>query len=92
MCPVRVLMRYPLDILHTIMVLSQDPEIKYSSFGEKTTVFTYKECPVKVLMSSPVDTFHRVMVLSQDAETKYSPLDEKTMLLTCPVCLVSWTW
>ena len=31
-CPVRVLIRFPLDILHTPIVQSKDPDAKYSPF------------------------------------------------------------
>ena len=39
-CPVRVLIRSPLDILHTPIVQSEDPDAKYSPFGENTTLKT----------------------------------------------------
>ena len=34
----RVLIRSPLDTLHTPIVLSPDPDAKYSPFGENTTL------------------------------------------------------
>ena len=33
-------MRSPVDILHTPIVQSPDPEAKYSPLGEKTTILT----------------------------------------------------
>ena len=39
-CPVRVLIRFPLDTFHTPIVLSADPDAKYSPFGENTTLKT----------------------------------------------------
>ena len=36
----RVLIRYPLDTLHTPIVLSSDPDAKYSPFGENNTLLT----------------------------------------------------
>ena len=62
------------------MVLSQDPEAKYSPFGENTTLITVSECPVRVLMRSPFDTLHTPIVLSQDPDAKYSPLRENATL------------
>ena len=37
----RVLIRSPLDTLHTPIVLSADPDAKYSPFGENTTSENY---------------------------------------------------
>ena len=36
-CPVRVLIRSPLDTLHT-PISPKDPDAKYSPFGENTTL------------------------------------------------------
>ena len=38
-------MRSPLDTLHTPIVLSKDPDAKYSPFGKNTTLLTSEECP-----------------------------------------------
>ena len=38
-------MRSPLDTPHTPIVLSEDPDAKYSPFGENTTLQTYLEWP-----------------------------------------------
>ena len=76
----RVLISSPLHTLHTPIVLSQDPDAKYSPFGENTTMLTPLECPVKVLISSPLETLHTPIVLSLDPEAKYSPFGENTML------------
>ena len=38
--PMRVFIRSPLDTLHTPIVLSLDPDAKYSPFGENTTLKT----------------------------------------------------
>ena len=48
----------PLDILHTSIIQFQDPEAKYSPFGENTTLFTELDCPIRVLTISPFDTLH----------------------------------
>ena len=78
----RVLIRSPLDTLHTPIVPSSDPDAKYSPFGENTTLMTDYECPVRVLIRSPLDTLHTPIVLSLDPEAKYSPFGENTTLLT----------
>ena len=36
-------MRPPLDTFHTPIVLSEDPDAKYSPFGENATLLTTKE-------------------------------------------------
>ena len=76
----RVLIRSPLDTLHTPIVSSEDPDTKYSPFGENTTLKTPSECPVRVLIRSPLDTLHTPIVLSQDPDAKYSPFGENTTL------------
>ena len=43
--PLRGLMSFPLDILHTPIVLSPDPEARYSPLGENTTLKTEEEWP-----------------------------------------------
>ena len=91
MWSVSVLIRSPLDTLHTPIVLSEDPEAKYSPFGENTTLVTKDKWPVKVLMRSPLDTLHTPIVLSQDPDAKYSPFGEKTTLWTRSEWPVSWT-
>ena len=75
-------MRSPLDTLHTPIVLSLDPDAKYSPLGENTTLQTSEECPVKVLIRSPLETLHTPIVLSSDPDAKYSPFGENTTLLT----------
>ena len=79
----RVLIRSPLDTLHTPIVQSENPDAKYSPFGENTTLKTLCECPVRVLIRSPLDTLHTPIVLSQDPDAKYSPFGENTTLQTC---------
>ena len=44
----RVFIRSPLDILHTPIVLSKDPDAKYSPFGENTTLLTTDEWSVSL--------------------------------------------
>ena len=73
-------MHSPLDTLHTLIVLSLDPDAKYSPFGENTTLKTQPECPVRILMHSPLDTLHTLIVLSLDPDAKYSPFGENTTL------------
>ena len=60
----RFLIRSPFDTLHTPIVLSQDPDAKYSPFGENTMLQTNDECPVRVLIRSPLDTLHTPIVPS----------------------------
>ena len=76
----RVLIRSPLDTLHTPIV--SDPDTKYSPFGENTTLKTQLECPVRVFIRSPLDTLHTPIVLSIDPDTKYSPFGENATLTT----------
>ena len=63
-------MRSPLDTLHIPIILSRDPEAKYSPLGENTTLMTVSECPMRVLMRSPLDILHTPIVLSRDPEAK----------------------
>ena len=65
----RVFIRSPLDTLHTPIVLSLDPEAKYSPFGENTMLRIHNQSPVRVLIRSPLDTLHTPIVLP--AERKY---------------------
>ena len=78
----RVFIRSPLDTLHTPIVLSLDPDAKYSPFGENTKLKTYHECPVRVLICSPLDIPHTLIVPYKDPDTKYSPFGENTTLET----------
>ena len=64
------------------IVLSQDPDAKYSPFGENTTLQIGSEWPIRVLMFSPLDTFHTLIVMSKDPDAKYSPLEENTTPFT----------
>ena len=57
-------MRSPLDTLHNPIVVSADPDAKYSSFPENTTLVTGSECPVRVFIRSPLDTLHNPIVPS----------------------------
>ena len=41
-------MSSPLDTLHTLIVESEDPDAKYSPFGENTTHLTLLEWPVSL--------------------------------------------
>ena len=75
-------MRSPLDTLHTPIVLSSDPEAKYSPFGENTKLVTASEWSVRVLIRSPLNTLHTPIVLSIDPDVKYSPFDKNTTLKT----------
>ena len=77
----RVFIHSPLDTLHTPIVLSADPDTKYSPFGENTTLKTHSECPVRVLIHSPLDTLHTPIVPSSNPDAKYSPFGENTTLL-----------
>ena len=77
-----VLIRSPLDTLHTPIVLSRDPDAKYSPFEENATLQIESLCPVKVLMRFPLDILHTPIVLSADPDAKYSPFGENTTLET----------
>ena len=66
----RVLIRSPLNTLHTPIVQSLDPVAKYSPFGENTTLKTIFSWPVKVLIRSPLGTLHTPIVLSEDPVAK----------------------
>ena len=78
-------MRSPLDTLHTLIVLSKDPEAKYSPSGENTTFWTDSLWPLRVLMRSPLDTLHNTILLSWDPDAKYSPFGENATLQTQPL-------
>ena len=75
-------MSSPLDTLHNLIVLSADPDAKYSVSPENTTLNTPPECPLRVFMRSPLDTLHNPIVLSQDPDAKYFPSFENTTLNT----------
>ena len=72
----------PLNTLHTPIVLSQDPDAKYSPLGEKTTLSTDQKCPVRVFSSSLLITLHILIVRSIDPDAKFYPLGEKSKLKT----------
>ena len=67
--PVRVSIRFPLDTLHNPIVLSPDPNAKYSSSPENMTLDTNPEWPMRILMHSLLDTFHNLIVLSEQIPT-----------------------
>ena len=75
-------MSSPLDILHTLIVLSSDPDAKYSPFGEYPTQKTKLEWPVSVFMRSPLDILHTTIVFLPNPDVKNYPLGENTMLPT----------
>ena len=78
----RIFIRFSLYTLHIPIVLSIDPDSKYSPLGENTTLLIQSECPMRVLIRSPFDTLQTPMVLSEDPDAKYSPSGENTMLQT----------
>ena len=53
----RIFIRYPLDTLHTPIVLSHDPDAKYSPSAENTTLQTEEECPMRVFIRYPLNSF-----------------------------------
>ena len=55
-------MRSPLDTFHNPIVLSKDPDAKYSPSLENTMQLTSLEWSMRVLMSSPLDTLHNPIV------------------------------
>ena len=80
MCPYSFFIFFGLLTPHTIIVLSLDPEAKYSLFDENTTLKTQEECPVKVFIRFPVDNIHTHIFLSQDPDARVSPLGENAPL------------
>ena len=62
----KVLTRSPLDILQRMIVLSLDPEAKYSPFGENATLLTLLECPHRDFMPSPTNRLYSYVVLVKD--------------------------
>ena len=81
-------MRSPLDTLHNPIVLSLDPDAKYSPSSENTTLDIPQECPMRVFICSPLDTFHNMIVKSIDPDAKYSPFVENVTFETPPKCPV----
>ena len=79
-CSLRVLIRFPLDTLHIMIVLSPDPDAKYSPLGEKITLLTVDDWSVRVLIRSPLDTLHIPIVSSTDPDAKKFPFGENTTL------------
>ena len=75
-------MRIPFNTLHKPIVLSKDPDARYSPSGENTTLFTEEECPMSLIIFSPLDILHKPIVLSQDPEAKYNPFGENSKLFT----------
>ena len=73
----RVLIHSPFDTLHTLIVLSLDPDTKYSPFGENTTVETVFEWPMSVLIRSSPDTL-RTSISKKYLDAKYSLFGENT--------------
>ena len=71
-------MHSPLDTLHTPIVLSLDPDAKYSPFGENTTLKINFPWPLRVLIRSPLDTLHTSIFLRRHPDAKYSPFGENT--------------
>ena len=61
-------MRSPLDTLHTPIVLSLDPEAKYSPLGENTTLQTLEKCPARVVILSPLSALHTPIVPSPNPD------------------------
>ena len=53
----RVFISCPLDTFHTPIVLSLDPDAKYSPSAENTTLKTQSECPMSVFIRSPLSSF-----------------------------------
>ena len=76
----RFFIRSPLDTLHIPIVVSADPDAKYSPSGENVTLNTGNEWPVRILMSSQLDTLHTAIVLSPAPDAKYFPFGENTTL------------
>ena len=69
-------MSSPLDTFHNLIVLSVDPDPKYSPSSENTMLATTPECPVRVFICSSLNTFLNSVVLSQYPDAMYSPLLE----------------
>ena len=81
-------MMCPLKTLHNLIVLSEDPDAKYSPFLENTKLSTELEWPRKAFISSPLDTLHNLIYISSDPDAKYCPSSENTTLHI----LSEWPW
>ena len=76
----RVSIRSPFDTFHIPIVLSLDPDAKYSPFGEYITLFILSKWPLRVFISFPVDTLHKPITPYIDPDAKNYPFGEKITL------------
>ena len=81
-------MRFPLDTLHNPIVVSVDPDAKYSPSHENTAVAIGPEWSIRVFIRSPLDTLHNPIVPSQDPDIRYSPFLENATLDALSICPV----
>ena len=72
-------MRSLVNTFHNPIVLSPDPDTKYTPFGENTKLITKLLWPEKVLISLPVYILHIPIVLSINPEAKYNPFGENAI-------------
>ena len=77
---VKDLIKFSFSTLQILIVSSQDPEAKISTFGENATLETLEVWPQKVL-ELPLYKFHSLISLVEP-ETKYFPFGEKAKLIT----------
>ena len=76
------MIRFQLDALQMIILLSVDPDAKYYPSPENVKLYTPKECSERVSICYPQDTLHNKILQSFDPDAKYSPFTEKATQCT----------
>ena len=71
-------MSSPLETLHKPIVLSKEPDAKYSPSSENTTVHIASECSPRVFMYSTLDN----NLIAPSVDPNYFPSPENTTLDT----------
>ena len=74
-------MRSLVNTFHNPIVLSPDPDTKYTPFGENTKLVIKLVWPEKVLIHYSVYTLHIPIVLSINPDVKYNPFGENAILI-----------
>ena len=62
--PLRVFKHYPLDIFHTFILRSVDPEANNCPFFEISILKTGYKWPLRVRKGRPEGILHKIIVLS----------------------------
>ena len=81
-CPLRVLILFPVCGFHNLIVLSQLPLAKVLPSGLNAIDQIRWECPLKTRNLAPVSGFHSLMVLSQLPLARVFPSGLKAKVLT----------